>query len=357
MLYQRGGIWWYKFKFAGRLVRESTKSSSTVIARRSETKRQRDLEESYKGLRKRTVPVPFAVAVDAWLKVKEGTLAPRSVAIEKANLGHLKPVFGAMLLQDIRPEDVSRYQGRRLKACASPKTINLEIGTLRAVLRKHRLWADLQPDIRMLATRHDVGKAITLDEQKALLDACGASRSKALLPVVTLALNTGMRYSELLTLRWKQVDLTARQLTVGKSKTVTGSGRVLPLNDTALKAVENWAKRFPKRKPEHFVFVAERYGLAGNDELPHAYRTNPRKHVKSLKEAWETAKEVSNVKCRFHDLRHTAVTRMLEGAAPLSVVATIMGWSAATTVRMARRYGHIGNAAQRQAVDLLPNGS
>jgi integrase len=87
--------------------------------------------------------------------------------------------------------------------------------------------------------------------------------------------------------------------------------------------------------------------------VPHVYRTDPRRHVKSLKEAWESAKHSSKVTCRFHDLRHTAVTRMLEGGAPLAVVASILGWSAATTVRIARRYGHIGNAAQRRAVDLL----
>ena len=44
---------------------------------------------------------------------------------------------------------------------------------------------------------------------------------------------------------------------------------------------------------------------------------------------------------------------MLEGGAPLSVVASILGWSPATTVRMAKRYGHIGQVAQRQAVEIL----
>jgi hypothetical protein len=44
---------------------------------------------------------------------------------------------------------------------------------------------------------------------------------------------------------------------------------------------------------------------------------------------------------------------MLEAGVPFSVVATIMGWSASTTVRMAKRYGHIGQAAQRQAVEAL----
>ena len=44
---------------------------------------------------------------------------------------------------------------------------------------------------------------------------------------------------------------------------------------------------------------------------------------------------------------------MLEAGVPFSVVATIMGWSPSTTVRMARRYGHIGQTAQRQAVNAL----
>ena len=44
---------------------------------------------------------------------------------------------------------------------------------------------------------------------------------------------------------------------------------------------------------------------------------------------------------------------MLEAGVPFSVVASIMGWSASTTVRMAKRYGHIGDRAQRLAVDTL----
>ena len=71
------------------------------------------------------------------------------------------------------------------------------------------------------------------------------------------------------------------------------------------------------------------------------------------KEAWEAAKIRAGVQCRFHDLRHTGCTRMLEAGVPFSVVATIMGWSASTTVRMAKRYGHIGHNAQRLAVNAL----
>jgi integrase len=64
-------------------------------------------------------------------------------------------------------------------------------------------------------------------------------------------------------------------------------------------------------------------------------------------------KDDTGIVIRFHDLRHTCVTRMLEGGVPLSVVASILGWSPATTARMAKRYGHIGQVAQRQAVAIL----
>ena len=64
---------------------------------------------------------------------------------------------------------------------------------------------------------------------------------------------------------------------------------------------------------------------------------------------------LESLNCRFHDLRHTAVTRLLEAGIPYPVVASMMGWSAATAIRMAKakRYGHIGSQALREAADVL----
>ena len=80
---------------------------------------------------------------------------------------------------------------------------------------------------------------------------------------------------------------------------------------------------------------------------------DPVKPIGDWKKAWEAAKLRAKVACRFHDLRHTACAGMLESGAPFSVVATLLGWSPSTAVRMARRYGHIGRAAQREAVKAL----
>jgi integrase len=353
MLYRRGGKWWFKFRFAGRLFRETAKTTSKSLARAAERKRRQQLEEGYHGLKKRQAPQTLKAASDAWLELKQPTVSPKTHRIEKTNLGHVLPLLGRKLLSDLEPDDISRYQQQRLRDEAAPKTINLEVGTIRAILRRHRLWANLQPDVRMLAVSEEHGKALPVADEKKLLDGCADSRSRSLLPAVLLALNTGMRYSELRLLRWEQIDLGRRTVRVGKSKTDAGTGRTIPLNDKAMKVIKFWAEQFPKRKPGHFAFPSERYGAGGDDFEPTVFDVDPDTPIGSWKEAWESVKRKTGVEVRFHDLRHTCVTRMLEGGVPLSVVASILGWSPATTARMAKRYGHIGQVAMRQAVIVL----
>ena len=144
-------------------------------------------------------------------------------------------------------------------------------------------------------------------------------------------------------------------MTVGKSKTAEGAGRSVPLNARALKALTAWAQEFANRKPSHYVFPSEKVGVATDDRIPSVFDTNPGKPIGSWKVAWTTVRLHASVSCRFHDLRHTTVTRLLERGVPFAVVATIMGWSAATSVRMSKRYGHIGQSPQRAAMALLDN--
>jgi integrase len=130
-------------------------------------------------------------------------------------------------------------------------------------------------------------------------------------------------------------------------------GRIIPLNKRSLETLKFWAQQFPERKPEHYVFPAERYGASGDVFGAYAYATDPTKPIGSVKEAWEAAKKRAGVKCRFHDLRHTAVSRMLDAGVPISKVAKIVGWSAATMVRMAARYGHFSLDDLRGAVESI----
>jgi integrase len=190
--------------------------------------------------------------------------------------------------------------------------------------------------------------------------------------VVQLALNTGMRHSEVRRLRWQDVDLPKRLLRVGESKTKAGTGRYIPLNRPAGAALETWAARFPDRRPGQCVFPACANGKIDAARPISNWRTAWRNLTRSIEctacgRSQPPARNCRNEECglnlveirspiailRFHDLRHTAATKMLEHGVPYATVAQILGWSATTAVRMAKRYGHIRPEAQRRALDVI----
>jgi integrase len=113
-------------------------------------------------------------------------------------------------------------------------------------------------------------------------------------------------------LRWRQIDFGNEALTVGKSKTAHGTGRSVPLNRRAIETLATWALQFADRKPHHCVFPSEKVGVAGDDQIVSVFDTDPEKPITSWKTAWMTARGTARVECRFHDLRHTTVTRLLE---------------------------------------------
>jgi integrase len=368
-------VYWMEFRFNGQEIRESTKTRSLTLAKKIMDKRRRDLEEGVSGIKKRPQPQILSFAADEYLERKKTSLAPSSLDIERVNLKHhLLPVFGKMLLCDIEAKDITKYQQDRLKEEAAASSINLEISTLRAIMKRHGQWERVQADVKMLQERTDVGRALTADEEKALLQACSLSRSRSLLPFVTLALETGARYNVVRTLQWRNIDFKNRCLQFGKDKTPAGTGRIVPLSPRATATLEFWAGEFPNLKPEHYVFPHQRY--AGGGKKKHfgftygmTFGLDVTRPLTELKDAWERAKlraakilkgsaddtdkEIKPLVCRFHDLRHTAVSRMLNAGVPIMKVAKIVGWSPSTMMEMASRYGHFTLDELRGAVESI----
>ncbi|MFT4112400.1 tyrosine-type recombinase/integrase [Silvibacterium sp.] len=353
-IYKRGDIWWYEFVFQGQRIRESTNTSNKEIAGRAERERRRALELGASGLTEKKQPQLFSVAAKRWLETNSAHWSASNTRIEKYNVEHLLPHFGKLLLTDVSADSISRYQAKRKKDEASNRTINMEVGTLRAIMRKHRLWANIQPDVRMLKARQDIGRALSEDEQHRLLTACKKSRSRSLYPAVLLSLHTGLRNGELRLLRWRQIDLIERTLEVGKSKTVGGEGRLVPLSQAATLCLQEWRSQFPDVEPAHYVFPSERYGLDSFEDgqcLP--YEIQPDKPIGSWKVAWTAARTTAKVSCRWHDMRHTFVSAMAEGQAS---DATIMALAGHLSRKMMEKYSHTRNEAKRAAIAILDQG-
>jgi integrase len=378
------------FMFHGQRIRETTGMTSKTRAREVEAKRRQSLKDGAAGIRKPLAPRLLSVAVDDWLEMKRPGWSANMFAIAKTSMRHLLPVLGKRLLVDIEANDISQYQKVRLSESASNRTVNIEVGMLRQVMRKHGAWGRIQADVQMLPERQDVGRALTAEEESALLLECRRSRSRILLPFVSLALDTGARYNTIRTLVWGNVDFANRCLKFGNDKTAAGTGRTVPLNKRAIEVLKFWAQEFPNRLPRHYVFPSEKVGAAGDRFDAKVYETDPSKPVGDVKEGWERAKRRTRrhcpqckaglladkpepttgyvcIKCeaelselpvglrsvRFHDLRHSAVSRMIAAGVPLPIVAKIVGWSAGTMAKMAARYGHFGMDELRSAVEAI----
>ena len=375
MIYRRGkqGIYWMRFRFAGRFVHESTRSTNKTLAREAERLRRHELAETFNGIQKRTLPPTMSQASKVWIDRRAGLAAGTRETYEAA-LVHVKAKFGTLLVFEVTAKDISEYQKRRLADGAAGATINKEVACISSILSDHGGWERIRRDVKRLPENEEAGRALQPLEERMLLErasAAGEHQGKwtPLYTVTVLGLNTGMRHKEIRTLRWKDIDLDSGVLRVAESKTKSGVGRPIPLTPPAWAALRYWADRFPERRPEHFVFPACENGQVDPTRGIANWRTAWRRITGSIQcpacgETQNPGKKCRNVECgakipdiknpleglRFHDLRHSTATKLLEQGTPIAVVAHILGWSASTAVRMAKRYGHIRPEAQRQAL-------
>jgi len=347
MIYRRGKnrIYWFRFRFAGRFVHESARTKNKNVARDAERQRRRGLEEKWNRIEKRQLPPTFTEASKHWL-AKRAALAEGTRKTYEFALKHVRAYFGKTLVCEIEARDVASYQSLRRSRSAAGATVNKEVACLSSILSDCGVWDKLRRDVRRLRENNEAGRALSSDEEKKLLEQASRAGGKQgcwtpLYTVIVLAINTGMRHKEIRTLRWRNVDLASRVLIVGESKTDAGRGRPIPLIQPAWAALEMWACRFPRRKAGQFVFPACENG-----------QMDPERPIENWRTAWRHAcKEAKLGRLRFHDLRHTAATKLLEQGTPFAIVAQILGWSASTAVRMAKRYGHIRPEVQRAALE------
>jgi len=345
-VFKRGDQWHYEFVFAGRRIRESSKSSSKTVAKKAEANRRREMEEGYNGIEDRRedrVRTLQDVAAD----YLEGyALRHKSITFARYALGNVTRHIGELMLVDLTEKTVTDYQTARLKEKAAPKTINEEVGFLLRVLGAtgELLRARLRRQRGLkLAMGAKVGKAYSPDEKTALLDAARAARSPVIYPALMLALNAGMRDAEIRGLQWRRMDLEKAILTVGESKTEAGEGRTIPLNSVLLESMVAHAKwftgKFGTAKPEWYVFP---FGKPRP--------CDPSKPMVSLKTAWKNVKAKASVEGRWHDNRHTLITDLAESGAGDETIRDIAGH---VSKQMLKHYSHIRMTAKRNALESI----
>lgn len=343
MIYKRGknGIYSYRFRFAGRMIHESARTRSKTLAREAERQRRRELEERINNVKKRELPPTFERAAREWHEKRAHRKAANTQSVAKLALKHLLPFFGSKLLCDIEPQDIADYQRIRMQSGAQGRTVNIEIATLRQVLKANDSWVRFTGKVEMLEERKDIAKALAPDQERALLRATAETNS-ACHTATILALNTSMRKDEIRLLRWGQIEFEKRTLTVGRSKTEGGTGRLIPLNLPAFEALVRWASRSPSAKPSDYVFPWCEHR-----------QIDPTRPTKGWRTAWRHALKRAGFHCRFHDLRVTCITKLAESQASDMTIMAIAGH---VSKKMLEHYSRIRTDAKRAALDAIAQG-
>jgi integrase len=356
-VYARGSVYWYEFQFRNHRIRESSFSRNKLVAERIERERRRSLELGTGGIEEVRKPLMFSRVANEWLETNpHWSKSTHSIADQV--LRRLMPAFGKMLVNDIKPQHIATYQRMRQKEEAAGRTINMEVSAMRQILRAQGRWAHFDGKVKMLRENQEIGRALTADEVHRLDAAARRSRSRSLPVAITMLRYTGMRVSELRTMRWRQVDFLGRTVKVGKAKTKSSEGRLIPLNEGAFNTLLEWRALFDDPLPEHYIFPSERYGFAGDGAHKtgkvSVYDIDPSRPIGSWKVAWTACRKTAGVTCRLHDFRHSFVSALAEAQVADS---TLMALTGHMSKRMIEHYSHVRNQAKREAVAVFDSGN
>jgi len=250
----------------------------------------------------------------------------RSWGRDESALRVLGPYFKGKAISEVTPELVERYKAKR-KAEVAPGTVNRELTFLKTMFNKAVEWGrlDSSPVEKVKKFKEPIYKVRILNalEIKRILDVANSH----LKPILIVALNTAMRRGEILSLKWENVDLLKRRIHIEDSK--SGKSRDIPMNNAVVEALS----------------VITQY----NKYVFHNPAT--RGPLKSIKSSFKTACRNADIKgLRFHDLRHTSATRLVETGIDLVTVSKILGHA---TIAMTVKYAHPSAENMRLAVEKL----
>ncbi len=330
-----------EFVYQGKRFQESTGATSKTVAKEYEKRRKAEMERAAAGLPTQQKAARIRTVNDVvgpYLAAYKVSHRPKSILFAEGRLEQVKKALGNVVLSDLTDDRVREYVRARQTDGISGRTINMEIGELSRAIG--RTWRELWPRVKRLEERKDVGRALSAEEQKALLDGLKNRRTPHLGTIVPLLLLTGMRAGEALSLTWRQIDLMDKTLRVGRAKTSNGTGRIIPINDdlTAVLATHRawFVGEFGEPLPTHHLFP-------WGKPVP----SDPTRHATDITWGWDELRKDTGVSCRLHDLRHTFATHLAENGVSESTMLALMGHMSRA---MLERYSHIRMTAKRDAV-------
>lgn len=318
-VYKRGNVWWVRFEFAGEQIRRSSKSRDKRAAQRLERELREECARVYRGGKQRRT---FDELIERFLAEHLPTVKPSSQRRYLMSLKALVPYFEGKYLDDIGRKEISDFISARSKQ-VSGSSVRRDLACLSVAFNRGIGWdyMDMNP-VNATSKRHIKENAprtryLSKEEYARLL----ANAGDYLRPLIVFAVETGLRLEEQLSLEWNQVRRDRNELHIPVTK--SGTPRTIPLTPGALEILEATTRYLHS----NFVFVKRdgtRYGKLTRGLAGAAKRSG----IKDL---------------RWHDLRRTCGSWMLQDGTSMEVVSKWLGHGSIVVTERSYAFMNIQN--------------
>lgn len=334
-IYKRGKIYWVRYAgLDGRIIFESSHSdkfrdAESLLIIRKQTVREGKVPEPVKRILNHT----FKELANEY---RQWSASQRSYKSKKYFIDQLVEKFGNIPLRHFNTKLLEQYQTEKIQRGNKPATINRHTACIKHMFTKAVQWDMVEEftlkkvrQVKQLEERNRRLRYLLEDESKNLIDKC----DQHLKPIVVMALNTGMRKSEILTLRWENIDLANKLILLADTK--NNEPRQIPINMT----LKTQLDKLPQRIDGGYVF----------------YDPRSDKPYQDIKKSFAKALKNAGIKdFHFHDLRHTFASHLVMKGVDIMTVRELLGHK---TLSMTLRYSHLAPSHKTRAVNVLDDAS
>ena len=239
---------------------------------------------------------------------------------------YLVPAFGSHRADKLTDFRIQQYVKKRLGEGAKQATVNRELSTLSHMMNRLADWKWIRADDRPKVSKGEEPRkpivVMSAEHAAELMKAAVADQDGRLWLFVAFGLNTAMRHSEILAVRYDQIDFETRRITIPKAKAGQREQPITPALADMLKR-----QREMEDDPDGWVFPAG----------PRSRNPHRMSMAKQFLRAVERAK-LNPRKVTPHVMRHTAITNLVKAKVDLPTIQKISGNK---TLAMVMRYVHV----------------
>lgn len=333
-IYKKGNNWYVDYYLKGRRKRKKIGPSKKLAEQVLKDIQVKVAKGEYLGVFEEE-KILFSDFAQRYLAFSRTNKAFSSYKRDLVSSNSFLPVFGEKYLFEIIPHMIEEYKTKRLQEGVTPATINRELSCLRHLFNKAIEWDYLTRNplqgVKLLKEPPGRIRYLRTEEIERLLntiDSFSNDIKSYLKPIVLIALNTGLRKGEILKLKWKDVDLIKKKITVNITK--TNEIRDVPLNESLCQELSK---------------------MTQNQESEYLFCNKRAEPFENVRNSFDRALKIAGIDdFRFHDLRHTFASYLVMSGCDIRTVQQLMGHK---DIKMTMRYSHLSRSHLQEAVERL----